>query len=186
MKDIYHENARRWYDKDPILKEALELLRLSNDEQKEETDQKEEYAEKEEINEIKKEETLGSSKGIQEYLGNYNGRNYFKLYNNGEELYFVEVARDYVMANAIVMANAYNITGESKYYSGAAEAMDYIFGRNNLGLSFVTGYGKRSATQLHHQKWAGGIVPDGVVTAGHVSVIRDNYMKIVSLAPEVL
>ena len=27
--------GRRWYDKDPILKEALELLRLSTDEQKE-------------------------------------------------------------------------------------------------------------------------------------------------------
>ena len=26
---------KRWYDSDPILKEALELLRLSNDEQKE-------------------------------------------------------------------------------------------------------------------------------------------------------
>ena len=26
---------KRWYDKDPILKEALELLRLSTDEQKE-------------------------------------------------------------------------------------------------------------------------------------------------------
>lgn len=28
-------NNKRWYDKDPILKEALELLRLSTDEQKE-------------------------------------------------------------------------------------------------------------------------------------------------------
>ncbi len=28
-------NNKRWYDKDPILKEALELLRLSSDEQKE-------------------------------------------------------------------------------------------------------------------------------------------------------
>ena len=27
--------GKRWYDKDPILKEALELLRLSTDEQKE-------------------------------------------------------------------------------------------------------------------------------------------------------
>ena len=27
--------GKRWYDKDPILKEALELLRLSSDEQKE-------------------------------------------------------------------------------------------------------------------------------------------------------
>ena len=30
-----NSQGRRWYDKDPILKEALELLRLSTDEQKE-------------------------------------------------------------------------------------------------------------------------------------------------------
>ena len=29
------EKNKRWYDRDPILKEALELLRLSTDEQKE-------------------------------------------------------------------------------------------------------------------------------------------------------
>jgi len=29
------QRGQRWYDKDPILKEALELLRLSTDEQKE-------------------------------------------------------------------------------------------------------------------------------------------------------
>ena len=29
------KHGKRWYDKDPILKEALELLRLSTDEQKE-------------------------------------------------------------------------------------------------------------------------------------------------------
>ena len=36
MSEQTQNNAgRRWYDKDPILKEALELLRLSTDEQKE-------------------------------------------------------------------------------------------------------------------------------------------------------
>lgn len=29
------QNNKRWYDRDPILKEALELLRLSSDEKKE-------------------------------------------------------------------------------------------------------------------------------------------------------
>jgi len=29
------DKGKRWYDKDPILKEALELLKLSTDEQKE-------------------------------------------------------------------------------------------------------------------------------------------------------
>ena len=31
----YTGTGKRWYDRDPILKEALELLRLSTDEQKE-------------------------------------------------------------------------------------------------------------------------------------------------------
>lgn len=31
----YTGQGKRWYDKDPILKEALELLKLSSDEQKE-------------------------------------------------------------------------------------------------------------------------------------------------------
>ncbi|MBQ8847567.1 MAG: hypothetical protein IJ003_01330 [Candidatus Gastranaerophilales bacterium] len=31
----YSTTGKRWYDKDPILKEALELLRLSSDQQKE-------------------------------------------------------------------------------------------------------------------------------------------------------
>jgi len=34
MSEMEH-GGKRWYDKDPILKEALELLRLSTDEQKE-------------------------------------------------------------------------------------------------------------------------------------------------------
>ena len=33
-----NNQGMRWYDKDPILKEALELLRLSTDEQKEQAD----------------------------------------------------------------------------------------------------------------------------------------------------
>ena len=31
----YSTTGKRWFDKDPILKEALELLRLSSDQQKE-------------------------------------------------------------------------------------------------------------------------------------------------------
>ena len=35
MSNEYSGEGKRWYDKDPILKEALELLKLSTDEQKE-------------------------------------------------------------------------------------------------------------------------------------------------------
>ena len=35
MTEEFQGSGKRWYDRDPILKEALELLRLSTDEQKE-------------------------------------------------------------------------------------------------------------------------------------------------------
>ncbi len=34
MSDIEEGQQQRWYDKDPILKEALELLKLSSDDEK--------------------------------------------------------------------------------------------------------------------------------------------------------
>ncbi len=35
-ENIENQENKRWYDKDPVLKEALELLRISTDEEKEE------------------------------------------------------------------------------------------------------------------------------------------------------
>lgn len=60
-----------------------------------------------------------------------------------------EVAND-----AIVMAVAGELTGDGRYRAGALETMDYLLGRNALGLSYVTGYGETSAQNQHHRFWA--------------------------------
>ncbi|MGW8362678.1 glycoside hydrolase family 9 protein [Streptomyces wedmorensis] len=56
--------------------------------------------------------------------------------------------------NAIVMAVAAELTGDGRYRAGALETMDYLLGRNALGLSYVTGYGERSSQNQHHRFWA--------------------------------
>ncbi|MCB5168541.1 glycoside hydrolase family 9 protein [Streptomyces bambusae] len=59
-----------------------------------------------------------------------------------------------VANNAIVLAVAYELTGQQRYRTGALESLDYLLGRNALGLSYVTGYGDRYSENQHHRFWA--------------------------------
>ncbi|MEV7090759.1 glycoside hydrolase family 9 protein [Streptomyces sp. NPDC093085] len=56
--------------------------------------------------------------------------------------------------NGLVMAVAYDLTGQERYRAGAVETLDHLLGRNPLDLSYVTGYGTRSAQNQHHRFWA--------------------------------
>ncbi|MBN2306260.1 MAG: glycoside hydrolase family 9 protein, partial [Anaerolineae bacterium] len=71
------------------------------------------------------------------------------------------VAQDYVwgsnstVANrALLMALAYEFTGNTAYLGGVTESMDYLLGRNALSFSFITGYGDAYAQHQHHRFWA--------------------------------
>ncbi|MFE2875252.1 glycoside hydrolase family 9 protein [Streptomyces roseus] len=59
-----------------------------------------------------------------------------------------------VTNNAMVLAVAYELTGQQRYRAGALESMDYLLGRNALDLSYVTGYGDRYSANQHHRFWA--------------------------------
>ncbi|MBR5373017.1 MAG: glycoside hydrolase family 9 protein [Oscillospiraceae bacterium] len=85
--------------------------------------------------------------------------------------------------NAIVLAYAYDLTGEMKYYQGALTAMDYIFGRNPIDTSYVTGYGSHAAQNPHHKFWAHEIdsyfpyAPAGVMVSGPNTQLDDPIVK---------
>ncbi|MAY63613.1 MAG: endoglucanase [Rhizobiales bacterium] len=55
-----------------------------------------------------------------------------------------------VIENMIVAAAAYDVSGKTEYLSGVREGMDYILGRNAMGMSYVTGYG----TYYAHRQFA--------------------------------
>ncbi|MCT9089934.1 glycoside hydrolase family 9 protein [Streptomyces sp. ASQP_92] len=59
-----------------------------------------------------------------------------------------------VTNNAMMLAVAYELTGQQRYRAGALESLDYLLGRNALDLSYVTGYGERFSENQHHRFWA--------------------------------
>ena len=88
-----------------------------------------------------------------------------------------------VVNNAIVMAYAYMETGEAKYINGVAEAMDYIFGRNAMDFSYVTGYGSYHTINPHHRFWSHELdesypyAPSGVMSGGPNAGLQDPYVR---------
>jgi len=72
---------------------------------------------------------------------------------------------DYIWGSSSVAANqgialiqAYNITSDKKYLSGALSNLDYLLGRNATGYSFLTGFGEKSTINPHHRS----SVADGI------------------------
>ncbi|MFJ6213348.1 glycoside hydrolase family 9 protein [Streptomyces sp. NPDC092296] len=59
-----------------------------------------------------------------------------------------------VANNAVVIAVAYELTGQQRYRDGALQTLDYLLGRNALNQSYVSGYGEHASENEHHRFWA--------------------------------
>ncbi|MDH6565921.1 endoglucanase [Streptomyces sp. SAI-117] len=88
-----------------------------------------------------------------------------------------------ILHNGIVIATAYDITGASKYRDGALQGIDYIFGRNALNISYVTGYGEVNSQNQHARWYAHQLDPNmpnppkGTLAGGPNSGIQDPYAQ---------
>lgn len=84
-----------------------------------------------------------------------------------------------ILNNAQVVATAYDLTGERRYRDGALESMDYVLGRNALGVSYVTGYGEVAAHNQHSRWYAHQLdprlphPPPGTLAGGPNSALQD-------------
>ncbi|MDG5817026.1 glycoside hydrolase family 9 protein [Chitinispirillales bacterium ANBcel5] len=82
---------------------------------------------------------------------------------------------------AILFSYAYTLSGEIEYFHAMAETMDYIFGKNATGYCFVTGFGHKSSTSVHHRQInADGIdepIP-GFVAGGPNAMMQDCITKV--------
>ncbi|HOO06215.1 MAG TPA: glycoside hydrolase family 9 protein [Ruminococcus sp.] len=91
-------------------------------------------------------------------------------------------SNSFVINNAIVMAYAYDVARANKYISGVTEALDYIFGRNGNGFSYVTGYGTYHENNPHHRYWSYELdhdfpmAPSGVMSGGPGAGLQDPYV----------
>ena len=56
-----------------------------------------------------------------------------------------------VLTNGMVLCFAQRLTGDDKYLQTAMYQLDYIFGRNALAISYVTGHGENAIKEPHNR-----------------------------------
>ena len=85
-----------------------------------------------------------------------------------------------VTNNLMLMGLAFDFTKNESFAKGVSEGVDYLFGRNTLSTSFVTGEGTKTVTQPHHRFWSGAIsgsypwAPPGALSGGPNKGLEDS------------
>lgn len=103
-------------------------------------------------------------------------------YSNSDKGY-VWGSNSFVLNNGMIMAYAFELTGDDSYLQGVVSSMDYILGRNPMDYSYVTGYGSHAVQNPHHRWWAYQAdssfpkAPNGVVVGGPNSGMQDPWVK---------
>jgi endoglucanase len=59
-----------------------------------------------------------------------------------------------IVNRALLLGVAHDLTREPAFFHGAAEAMNYLLGRNPMDQSYVSGHGARALLNPHHRFWA--------------------------------
>ena len=104
--------------------------------------------------------SIGSSDGYNTTVYSYNWGSNGDIVNNG-----------------IVLMMAYNITGDQKYRQMAVEQLNYVFGKNCLNRTFVTGFGYNSPNYIHHRPSIyNNLIPSGFLVGGVNSNREDDVI----------
>ena len=92
-------------------------------------------------------------------------------------------SNELALRNMMLVAYAYDISGNEKYLNSVARGMDYLLGKNALSYSFVTGYGSYRVMNPTHYYWRNTpdntlpAAPKGVLASGPSTIAPDPYMR---------
>ncbi|HEU5472283.1 MAG TPA: glycoside hydrolase family 9 protein [Actinophytocola sp.] len=120
------------------------------------------------------------TEGADAYLATLSGQAYGLPMPGGRNNYFWG-SNSNIINNAIVLATAFDLTGERRYRDGAVQAMDYIFGRNALNHSYVTGWGTKAPRNQHSRMFGAQLdpnsphPPDGSIAGGANANLEDPF-----------
>jgi endoglucanase len=64
-----------------------------------------------------------------------------------------------ILNNLVVIATAAQLTGDRRFHEAVITGIDYIFGRNALGQSYVTGYGRDVSEHLRTRQFGHDLDP---------------------------
>ena len=68
-----------------------------------------------------------------------------------QEADFVWGSSAQALNQALMLVQGYRLSQRRDYLDAAQSQLDYVLGRNPLGVSFVTGYGLRTPMHIHHR-----------------------------------
>jgi endoglucanase len=87
------------------------------------------------------------------YLADQAGAPFGQAYapENGN---YVWGSNSQILNNMQVIGTAYDLSGALKYRNGVLGSLDYIFGRNALNQSYVTGYGDKFSENQHSRMYS--------------------------------
>ena len=115
-----------------------------------------------------------------EYLSIMNGEAYGLPIPGAPESYFWG-GNSNIINNTVVLATAYDLTGDTRYRDGALQGVDYIFGRNALNHSYVTDYGTKTPQNQHSRIFARQLDPNspqppsGAIAGGANTNLEDPF-----------
>ncbi|MET7935147.1 glycoside hydrolase family 9 protein [Streptomyces sp. NPDC005322] len=88
-----------------------------------------------------------------------------------------------VLNNLVVLATAFDLTGDERYRDGVLEGLDHLFGRNALNQSYVTGYGEHHSHNQHSRLYGHQITaaspapPAGSIAGGPNTGLEDTKAR---------
>ena len=102
----------------------------------------------------------------------------------GEDYYGYEYGSNALIANnSLILAYAYDASGhDTGYIEGMISGMDYLFGRNGLGISYITGCGTYHVNNPSHRYWLNEYdqrlpaAPSGIMVSGPYFGLYDPYL----------
>jgi endoglucanase len=120
--------------------------------------------------------------GADEYLAIERSQAYGLPLPAGNNFY-VWGSNSNILNNMAVLATAYELTQQKKYRDGALRGLDYIFGRNALNHSYVTGYGEKSPQNQHSRIYSHELDPNlpnppvGSIAGGANPALQDPFVQ---------
>lgn len=88
-----------------------------------------------------------------------------------------------ILRNSMILSYAFELSGDTKYSTAAVSGLDYILGRNPMGISYITGYGEKAVQNPYHLLWANQIdskydkAPSGILVSGPEASPSDTWLN---------
>lgn len=93
---------------------------------------------------------------------------------------YIRGSNMYSMTDSIALILAYKIFGCEEYITTVCEQMNYILGKNPMGVCYVTGFGKASVKNPHHRQSEADDIEEpvpGLLVCGPSKLIQDDFTQ---------